>query len=419
MKKYLVNVLLFSLLSLFAFAQSNNLSIDLYSQLHDLENIKFGENSIELFYNQPIDHKNPKSETFEQRVILNHVSYDKPVVVILEGYGIYTEKRDELSKLLDANQIIIEHRFFNNSRPDSIPWDKLDIWQAATDQHNIIQEFKKIYKGKFISTGISKGGQTTMYHRYFYPNDVSVSVPYVAPLNLDREDERIHEHLKTIGEKSTRDKILAFQKLCFERKSELLPYYEEYAKDWNYEFEMGLVRAFDLSVLEYSFAFWQWGENVEDIPSDEATDREISKHLMRVSPPSFFDKYDTKATLPFYYQALTEMGMYSYEIDSFNEYLDDTTDITFDFVKLPKWEITFDTDIMKRVNNWIQTDAEKLLFIYGEYDTWSATAVDLNGNTKCKKFVNPKGSHSTRINSFPDEMKNEIIETLNNWLSED
>lgn len=419
MRKHTISIFLFLLVSLIASAQNNNLSKDLFKQLNDLKNLQLGENSIELFYNQPIDHKDPQSKTFNQRVILNHVSFDKPVIVILEGYQIYTEKRGELSKILDANQLIIEHRFFKDSKPDSIPWDKLDIWQSATDHHNIIQEFKKIYKGKFITTGISKGGQTTMYHRYFYPNDVSISVPYVAPLNLAKEDERIHEHLKSVGEKSTRDKITAFQKLCFEKKSELLPYFKEYAEDRNYEFEMGLERAFDLSVLEYSFAFWQWGEDVENIPSDDAPNRIISKHLVRTSPPSFFDKSDTEALLPFYYQALTEMGMYSYEIDPFTEYLDDTTDITFDFVQRPEWEITFDTEIMKKVNSWIQSDAEKLLFIYGEYDTWSATAVDLNGNTKCKKFVNPGGSHTTRIHSFPEKMKKEIIETLNLWLSEE
>jgi hypothetical protein len=71
---------------------------------------------------------------------------------------------------------------------------------------------------------------------------------------------------------------------------------------------------------------------------------------------------------------------------------------------------------MIKVNKWLQTGAEKMLFIYGEWDTWTATSVDLKGNTKCKKFVNPKGSHGTRIRNFPPEMKSEIIKTLEEWL---
>ncbi len=71
---------------------------------------------------------------------------------------------------------------------------------------------------------------------------------------------------------------------------------------------------------------------------------------------------------------------------------------------------------MKKVNHWLQTDADKMLFIYGEYDPWSATSVVLNGNKKCKKYINPKGSHRTRIKSFPDSTKNEIIETLKKWM---
>jgi hypothetical protein len=69
-----------------------------------------------------------------------------------------------------------------------------------------------VYQGKWLSTGISKGGQTTIFYRYFYPEDVDVSVPYVAPLNLALEEQRIYTFLDTVGDASCRNALLEVQK---------------------------------------------------------------------------------------------------------------------------------------------------------------------------------------------------------------
>lgn len=372
---------------------------------------------FELYFTQPLDHENPDAGTFQQRVLLGNHDVDKPMVVEIQGYNIWTEKAGELSKLLKANQLTIEHRYFKNSMPDSLDWKYLNITQTAADQHVVIQALKKIYKNKWITTGISKGGQTTIYHRYFYPKDVDVSVPYVAPHNLSREDKRIHEHLASIGSKECRDKIYDFQLACFKDKKNLLPLAKAHAEQKGYSFSMGLEKALDLSILEYSFAFWQWGKyKCQDIPSSNSATKELFDHLIRVSGMDFFDEISLKPSLAFYHQALTEIGMYSYDVELFKQYINYENDLTFNHV-FPNDPIRkFNPESMQKINKWLQNDASKMLFIYGEYDTWSATAVDLKENDKCKKFVNPEGSHGTRIRSFPPEMKNEIIKTLEEWL---
>ena len=53
--------------------------------------------------------------------------------------------------------------------------------------------------------GISKGGQTTIFHRYFYPADVDISVPYVAPLNLEYVDPRLDKFLNRVLIRSGRE----------------------------------------------------------------------------------------------------------------------------------------------------------------------------------------------------------------------
>jgi len=398
---------------------------DLISQLNDLPNVTVekikGDTTYteyyEMWFTQPIDHNNPEHGTFKQRVFLGHHDLKKPMVVEIQGYNIWHQKADELSKLIDANQLKIEHRYFNDSRPDSLEWKYLNIKQAAADQHAVIQALKSIYKNKWITTGISKGGQTTIYHRYFYPNDVDVSVPYVAPMNLEREDKRIYKHLASVGSEESRSKVKNFQIACFENRKQLLPLLKEHAKDKKLDFKMGFEKALDLNILEYSFAFWQWGNTtIEDIPNSDAKAKDLFAHLAKSSPFNFFDTKGIKQQQPFFYQALTELGMYGYEVAPFKKYINYDKDLTFDFTLPEGADGTFNPESMIAVNEWLQTKADKMLFIYGEFDTWSATQVDLKDNTKCKKFVNPKGAHGTRMKSFSPETQAEMVKTLEAWL---
>ena len=111
--------------------------------------------AYEFAITQPVDHNNPKGKKFHQQVFLDYVGPDAPVVVITEGYGVQSNYTSELARLLHANQIIIEHRYFEESTPDSVDWRYLTAWQSATDQHDVIELFKPVFKGRWISTGIA------------------------------------------------------------------------------------------------------------------------------------------------------------------------------------------------------------------------------------------------------------------------
>ena len=427
MKKHCINQRLFRFLAL---ATITLVIVSCHKQPKDLKSAlkKYSDQPIELinadslykesykmYFTQVVDHENKNSEAFSQKVYISHVGYDRPTVVILEGYTAGRNYLSELSKLLNANQVIIEHRFYGDSKPDSIPWDYLTVKQAATDQHLIIQALKNIYKGKWVSTGISKGGQTTIFHRRFYPNDVDVSIPYVAPLNLAREDPRIQEHLNTVGTKICRDKVTEFQKLLFESKNKLLPLVKENATKSDLNFlPIGIERAYDLNVLEYSFAFWQWSGDCDLIPGESASIETIFNHWKSISPFSFFAQDETD--LAFTYQALYEIGFYNYDITLFKEYISDTVPATFDF-KLPEhMRRDFNTEVMKDINNWVQEEGNYFLYISGEYDPWGATVVNPSSHTIAVKMVNPDGNHRTRIKSFPKDMKENIYKLLESWL---
>lgn len=431
------------LFSTFLCAESKVLQIlKKIPQISDVEELKVNAFSeyYRFFFEQPINHDNPSEGTFKQQVLLGHKNMNAPVIVELEGYHIFSSEEGELAALLNGNQLTIEHRFFDVSVPEGdIPWEYLTIRQAAADQHEIIQTIKSaLYSSsKWVSTGISKGGQTTIFHRYFYPEDVDVSVPYVAPLNLEYIDPRLEKFLDKLGTakgnygtlfawdnlNAPRWTIRDFQLLCFRYQDTLAGMLDSLAveKKFTYHAVGGVKRALQLIVLEFPFAFWQWGHNPADIPEEESSDlEEVFDYLVRVSDPSFFEDNSLKRMAPFFYAALTETGMYSYNTKPFKKFLpDEENEIDFTFAMPQGAEMKpFNTKQMAAINEWLQTDASKILFVYGGSDPWYATAVDLKKNGKCRKYVRGDMSHACRIKDFDPVSKEDLIDTLKEWLAE-
>ena len=75
---------------------------------------------------RPLDHRHPEKGSFRQRVIVSHVGFDRPTVIVTEGYGaayaLNPKYREELSELLDANMIFVEYRYFLESTPEPKDW---------------------------------------------------------------------------------------------------------------------------------------------------------------------------------------------------------------------------------------------------------------------------------------------------------
>ena len=380
----------------------------------------FNEN-YEIWFKQPIDYSDLTKGTFNQRVLIGYENPEKPVIVELQGYGISSEEAGELASHYRANQLNIEHRYFNNSRPEDIDWNTLTVKNAAKDQARIIDAIRKsLYpNAKFISTGISKGCQTTMIHRRYFPNNVDASVCYVGPLNFQREDPRVFKFLKEVSTPENRAKIKAFQNLCFENRPELLEMMKTAAIEKNMTWEFGEEKAIDYTILEYAFAFWQWGTPIESIPSGNVTPEEIYSHLIHVVGYGFFEEKSVENLQPYFWTALTEEGIYGYETAPFKQYLNTDEIYKFDWGFPEGISKAFDYKPMQEVKNFLDYVAKDILFIYGEYDSWSATAVELENEASKRelyKFVLPKGSHTTRIKSFSPESQMEIYNIIDGWL---
>ena len=210
------------------------------SDVETLKSTHFPEKYV-FFIKQQLDAKDASKGSFEQRVVLCHRGFDRPTVLVTEGYNAKYALREgyieELSKLFDTNIITVEYRYFDKSMPSPCNWDYLTVENSLYDLHHVNQTLHAMYKGKWIATGISKGGQTTMFYRAYFPNDVDISVPYVAPLNKGVEDGRHEKFLQEeVSTKENRQKVLNFQLLLFKRKAALLPMFEKYCSEKQYRF---------------------------------------------------------------------------------------------------------------------------------------------------------------------------------------
>ncbi len=370
----------------------------------------------EIFIEQPIDHFNPNSPKFKQQLFLSHKDEYLPMVAELDGYSV-NNRQNELSRLLECNQIIVEHRYFGESVPEPFDWKYLDIRQAAADHHRIIQKLKEFYKDKWITTGISKGGSTVIFHKRFYPNDVDATVAYVAPVNRSTEDQRVYEWLKNVSTPECRDRVQEFQKLILRKRDIFYPMFLQNAEKENLSYNIvGSEKAFEYSVLEYSFAYWQWSDgDCSKIPDSTFSNEEIFEHFKANSGVDYFSDKDITSIYPFFYQCYTEYGYYAYETEPFKEYLKYADGKTPFFIP-DNLQLTFNPEPMKDISEWVENEGNNFIFIYGGNDPWTSTGVCLTGKTNSLKLVLPNGSHRTRIRNFPQSDRDLIYSKLEEWL---
>ncbi len=425
MKSFLF--LFFCLAILNSFGQTDKQLLE--RALFDLPNVSFIDVSkpgdafltYDLFIKQPLDHQHPEKRTFNQWVQLRHKGFKNPTVIETHGYQM-SKGRNEVEKILDANNIGVEYRYFGKSVPDSMDWQYLTIEQATADLHYIHQLLTEIYKGKWISTGISKGGQTTIYYKYFYPDDVEVAIPYVAPMDDSLEDTRIYTFLDTIGTPECRKKIYNFQKFLLMNEKEAVEKLKWYSKGAGLKFSyLGSIgKAFEYTVLEYPFSFWQWGRPCDSIPATESIDKCLDE-LLKVTKISFFSDKEMDTYAPHYYQSATQSGYYGYNIAPFRKYLKYFTENPSAIFPPKSATIKPSTgELNQKVQAWLKEKGNNILYIYGGIDTWSAARVIVSGQVNSKSFLIPGANHqSARIKNLPVKMKQEFSQRIKDWTGLD
>ncbi|MDI9310594.1 MAG: S28 family serine protease [Limnohabitans sp.] len=385
--------------------------------LNKLENLEGYTHSYQIIIEQLLDHKNPKKGTFKHYLYLSHFDFNKPMVIETEGYKARYVK-NEVSSLLNANQLIVEYRFYGKSRPKDIPWEYLSIEQAVEDYHNIVKAFKKLYKGKWISTGISKGGTSTLAYKATYPNDVDVAMPYVAPMNNTQEDVRtVNHYVNQVGTKECRDKVIEFQRALLNRRVELEKEFENYASNSKMMFnEVSIPEALEYAVLEFPFSFWQWDGKCEEIPSSTGSAKELFDFMNRSVGVGVYSDSGYQELLPSFYEHEKQLGYYGFNFEPVKDLLKIVKNTSNKRFAPKNVSLDYDPTFMNKARSVIENSSEKILFIYGGLDTWVSCAPNPKPTLNVLKMVLPTGTHATRVKHFSAVEQVKILDTLNNWL---
>lgn len=373
---------------------------------------------VEITVRQLLDHADPSGPWFPQRVYVSHVDGAEPVVLSTEGYAAPRHYITEPARLFGCNQVIVEHRFFGTSRPDSLLWRYLTVRQSADDLHRITVLLKQLYPGRWLSTGVSKGGQTTIIYRYFYPGDVTASVPYVAPVNLAQEDPRPIEFLKHVGSDSCRERMLQFQRAALRNGDRMVALMEGYAKEKKLVYSFGLRRMFEFAVLEYPFAFWQYGRpnRCATVPPPDAPAETLFAHLSGAVSLSMYADERVKYFAPFQYQAYTEMGYYTYDIAPLKDLLVEVKDPSNRIFAPQGVDLTYRCETFQRIDRWLRYEAEDMVLIYGGDDPWTASSPQLTGRTNALKMVKAGGFHGTKIRDLDPDQREIVYSALESWM---
>ncbi|GHH32768.1 S28 family serine protease [Streptomyces candidus] len=378
-----------------------------------------------LNYTQPIDHRHPWRGTFQQRLSILHKDVSRPTVFFTSGYHLSTRPgRSEPTALVDGNQVSLEYRYFTPSRPAPADWSKLDIKQAADDQHRVFTALKSIYSKKWLSTGGSKGGMTATYYERFHPRDMDGVVAYVAPNDARNEEDRAYDRFfRTVSTRECRDRLNNLQREALVRRKPLLAKAEALAKENGSTFKtIGSVeKGFENTVLDFVWGFWQYSSEQEcaDVPEAKtATDDQIFDYIDAKSGFSSSSDQDLATYTPYYYQAGTQLGAPQYKYPHLKGLLKWGPDYFQPRVYVPrdipmKWQ----DGAMRDIDGWVRREARQMMFVYGQNDPWGSErfAPARGARNDNHVYTVPGANHGARVAGLPADQQAAAVARIQKW----
>ncbi|GLF93792.1 S28 family serine protease [Streptomyces yaizuensis] len=377
-----------------------------------------------LSYAQPVDHTNPRKGTFQQRFSLLHKDVSRPTVFHTSGYYLWPNpERSEPARLIDGNEISLEHRFFAPSSPASPDWSKLNIRQAAADQHRLFTALKKIYAKKWLSTGASKGGMTATYYERFHPNDMDGVVAYVAPNDVNnKEDSAYDRFFRTVGTTECRTRLQGLEREGLIRRTPLVEKLAQQAARDGITFERlgGVEQAYESAVAGLSWGFWQYAGDAgcAAVPADakKLSDAELFTALNELG--GFYGGGDASLAdfQPYYYQAGTELGSPSVKTPKHLKGLLKYPETgPRDYVD-PSIPMAFKPRAMADIDRWVRHNADRMLFVNGEWDPWAAEPFRLGAGSRDSLVLTvPKASHMADIAGLPEKQRALATARIQRW----
>ena len=418
-----------------------------YSQKHRIELQKlFGKENVtyidssafkeyyRINVRQPINHDNAQGGFFDQQVLLG--IQDPKSITILQTAGYAIPKhfnnpnyKTELTTIVNGNQVLIEHRYFGSSIPDSLTKEFLTYEQASNDDHFIKQKLARLLTGKWVSTGLSKSGDAALAYRFYYPNDVDATVAFGISITTEAEDPRFETYIKERRKTEDGKKINEAQLYLLKNKKKLLPLFRRAFDFENQDFaNWDLETLYDYGVLDLEVSFWQYYKSFDDFKLEvntifeEESKREgfplsaksdtFEDRLVLFAAYMSFGLIDKKMT-NHYYQAFSEGGYYGYEETPFLKYLKLKDYPLSVFAMEPT---TFNGKFRKDEKKWSERKMDKVIFINGDNDPWAVYKIKPAKDLDNLQVMVDNANHTLKLKDLPNEDYKNVILKLNKWL---
>ena len=379
-----------------------------------------------MFFTQDLNHDDEGGDSFQQKVCILFRGFDRPTIFVTEGYD-WDGFRDagDMGINLNANMIHVEHRNYGESyNQDNGHWEYQTIAQASADLHDVYLALKPLFKGKWMCSGTSKNGETSIAYAYYYPQDMSLAAAFCAPFVLGLNDERFGQYLfNEAGTEEERELMKTairnalqdgedglYQTACelFEADNQRIPAFTEYVFD--------LFDSF-FQVFQYSTHNDGRPELLEQLATD---DEALVNQIYTIIGENRDETYYS-----YWVECAKQMGWQNNGYDYFADLLEGTSFNRDEVLPLllkeeDRWIVgTYDysiyTDI---VNNFFMTSTCPLLLFYSKDDPWSAGQPQQVG-PNVKTVVNPIGRHAPYLNDpnlCPEATKQEVMNFVKTYI---
>jgi hypothetical protein len=167
---------------------------------------------------------------------------------------------------------------------------------------------------------------------------------------------------------------------------------------------------------------WQWGHSINTAPKNYDNDIKWFRFLVDEVGPDYFTC--PSSYLPFYYQAMRELGYYGYDtrrLGKENRSIP-TAENYLKAVMVPAdmRDVKFDNTAYKTTCKFLKKNDPTHLFIYGENDPWTSSGVahwlNCKKKSNMKVYVQKGGSHLARIKTLSESQQAEVRGKLKNWV---
>jgi hypothetical protein len=242
-------------------------------------------------------------------------------------------------------------------------------------------------------------------------------VAYVAPLVLGLDDKRFVTFLENVGGAAyatCRTKLLDVSKALLMRRDEILP-----LLDATKFMRLGKDMSFEHAVMDLIFAFWQYqpASRCNSIPAANASANALYTFMSDLGLLDNADDSSFTYYTPYFWQTGLELGLPANYDAPFMSLLKYPGSYTLENYLPPNLHPVFRPGAMPDVQSWVKTSGHRMMFIYGEFDPWSAAAYELGTATDTVKFIAPANNHGSSISQLRTADRETALTTLEKWLN--